>query len=90
MKTVKIFEVVEILDEDLKKHYFYHGGEKDGQPFHTEPRGGKVVHAKTPDQLRDEENKKKVEKISSIENVIKSHKETEMPQDGVQKPGDSA
>ena len=76
MKTVKIFEILEIVGDDLKKHYYYRGGELDGQPFHTEIKsGGVVMPSHTPEQLRDAKEKEKLEKVSSIENVIKSHKE---------------
>lgn len=76
MKTVKIFEILEIVGDDLKKHYYYRGGELDGQPFHTEIKsGGVVMPAKSPEDIRNEEKMRKLLKVSSVGNVIKSHKD---------------
>ena len=85
MRRIKIFEIIEVIEDNGTRNYFYKGGEMDGQPFHTQPIGGKIVTpAHKPEDIRRIREEKKIEKISSVGSILKSHREEDnLPEEGV-------
>lgn len=74
VKSARIFEILELEDEAGNITHFYKGGVRDGQPFvQGQPRSSVVRPALTPAQVQAEKEKERVERVSSVDAILKSH-----------------